>query len=316
MRAISFSEPRQTFLHQPFRPAGAVRARDFAVFGASFGTPYPAETEMGYAVETGSAAMPEAVRAAANQSSTNIDHFDFDLGGPLLGASLRGITDCGDLMLTEAEGAVNRAVIQSATALLLKREAVPVLIGGDDSVPIPFLAGFAGQGPIDILQIDAHIDWRDSVGGERLGYSSTMRRASEQDFVRSITQVGMRGVGSAGEAEVAAAKSWGAALHTVRDARRIGAEALVSALPKDGKLIIQIDCDALDPSVCPAVNAPTPGGFQFDELANLLQLAAMKRNLAGLSIVELAPEHDVNGNSAIAAARLICNIIGAACRAG
>jgi agmatinase len=32
---------------------------------------------------------------------------------------------------------------------------------------------------VTILQIDAHIDWRDEVQGERLGLSSTMRRSSE-----------------------------------------------------------------------------------------------------------------------------------------
>ena len=71
------------------------------------------------------------------------------------------------------------------------------MFGGDDSTPIPFITGFAGSPPIAILQIDAHIDWRDTIRGERYGYSSTMRRASEQSHVWRIVQAGMRGLGSA-----------------------------------------------------------------------------------------------------------------------
>lgn len=35
------------------------------------------------------------------------------------------------------------------------------MFGGDDSVSIPFISAFSGQPPIVILQIDAHIDWRE-----------------------------------------------------------------------------------------------------------------------------------------------------------
>jgi agmatinase len=188
------------------------------------------------------------------------------------------------------------------------------MIGGDDSVPVPFLRAFADVGPVDVLQIDAHIDWRDSLGGVRDGYSSTMRRASELPFVRSITQVGMRGVGSARPEEVEAALAWGARLITVREARATGMAALAQSLPESGRLVIQVDADAFDPSVCPAVNAPTPGGFRFEELADLIAAAISRKGLAGFSVVELVPGQDPLGLSANVVARLICNTIGFALR--
>ena len=48
-----------------------------------------------------------------------------------------------------------------------------------------------------ILQIDAHIDWREIHMNERYGLSSTMRRASEMKHIKKIIQVGSRGIGSA-----------------------------------------------------------------------------------------------------------------------
>jgi agmatinase len=309
-----FIRPERSFLDQPVVGPDGIRAGDAVVFGAGHGTPYPARGEVGYTLGTASTGAPAAVRDAVNQSSTDITHHDFDLGGPLLPAGKR-IVDLGDLP-GASEGSVNRDRIAEVTKTILSGGAIPVMLGGDDSVPIPFLRAFAGQGPVDVLQIDAHIDWRDSLGGVRDGYSSTMRRASELPFVRSITQVGMRGVGSARPEEVEAALAWGARLVTVREARATGMAALAGSLPAGGRLVIQVDADAFDPSVCPAVNAPTPGGFRFEEVVDLIAAAIDRKGLAGFSVVELVPGQDPAGLSANLVGRLICNAIGLALRAG
>jgi agmatinase len=308
-----FLHPDRSFLDQPLVGIDGVRAGDAVIFGAGYGTPYPPKGEVGYPLGTASSSAPAAVRASINQTSTDITHFDFDLGGPLLPDGKR-LVDLGDLV-EGADGAQNRDRIEGATRAVLSARGLPVMIGGDDSVPVPFLRAFAEEGPVDVLQIDAHIDWRDSLGGVRDGYSSTMRRASELPFVRSITQVGMRGVGSARPEEVQAARAWGARLITVREARATGISALAESLPDGGRLVIQVDADAFDPSVCPAVNAPTPGGFQFEELADLLREAIARKGLAGLSVVELVPGQDPYGLSANVVGRLICNVIGFALRA-
>lgn len=294
-------------------PPALLTPGDFVVFGAGHGSPYPAQTELGYDVATASVTAPQAIRDGATQSSSNINHHDFDLGGPLLGDGSRALHDAGDLQLSATDGAANRVAIEGMTRGIVGQGGVPILLGGDDSVPVPFLAGY-DDGPLDILQIDAHIDWRDTVGGERWGYSSTMRRASERRQVRSITQVGMRGVGSARPQEVQVALEWGARLLTVDAARQMGPAGVAALIPQGGRLIVQIDLDALDPSVCGAVNAPTPGGFGFGEVAGLLRHVIGVRGLAGLSVVELVPGRDPHGLSAIVAARLICNAIGAAVR--
>ena len=108
-------------------------------------------------------------------------------------------------------GPRNRRLIEDATRAIAAAGAVPLLVGGDDSVPIPFLAGLDAGGPLTVLQVDAHIDWRDERRGERLGFSSTMRRASEMAHVERIVQVGMRNYGTARAEEVRVAADWGAA---------------------------------------------------------------------------------------------------------
>ena len=99
---------------------------------------------------------------------------------------------------------------------------------------VPVLAGFADHGPVWILQIDAHIDWRDEVNGERYGYSSPIRRASEMPHVAGIVQVGLRSVGSARLADVEAAQHYGSRFVTAREVHAQGVEAALRHIPEGG----------------------------------------------------------------------------------
>lgn len=293
----------QTFLGIP--SATIAQAGSVAIFGAVHGTPYP-----GGATEEAGETGPEAVRRAITAACVHIDHWDFDFDGPLLDDGALDVVDLGDVVTDPLTAAANRENIERVTRSTLAAGAIPLLIGGDDSVAIPFMRGLDAAGPLHILQIDAHIDWRDRIGDETLGYSSTMRRASEMPFVASMTQVGIRAVGSARRQEVEAAKAWGARLVTVSETRLEGIAAIIDAIPRDGAVLIHIDCDAMDPATCPGVNALSPGGFHFEEMAALIAAALSGRRLAGLSIVEFQPRTDINDISATVVGRLVCHVLG------
>lgn len=315
MADSQFDHIGSSFLRQNWISVNEVMHGDIVVFGAPHGTPYPSGDDVPYELKTLSADAPDAIRSAANLVTPSIDNFDFDLGGPLLESGKKRLVDCGNLTLSKTDGPDNRKKIKAATNSILSKGGIPVLLGGDDSVPIPFMNAFSNFGPVDILQIDAHIDWRDTINGEANGFSNTMIRASENPFVRSITQIGMRGVGSARQAEVDKAHAWGAKLVTVSNVRDSGPQGIVDMIPEGGNLIIHIDCDALDISVCPAVNAPSPGGFQFNEVVDILRTVIAARRTVGFCVVELAPSLESNNMSAIIAARITCNVIGALARA-
>ena len=310
MPAPRFQPVPRGFLDQPQLAPGALRPGDIAVFGAAHGTPYGSTTDIGYDLATGSADAPGALRSGANESSTNIDHYDFDLGGPLMGDNTRRLVDCGDLVLAPGDGPANRAAIRSGTAALLAAGATPILLGGDDSVPIPFLAAFDGIGPVDILQIDAHIDWRDEVRGETLGLSSTMRRASEMGHVERIIQVGARGVGSAGVAELETARAWGAHLIPAHELDAGGIDRALDLVPGGARVVICFDVDALDPAIMPAVIAPTAGGLSHGQALALIGGVAARAQIAGFDLVEFMPAADRQGDGARMAAQLLISVLG------
>lgn len=293
----------ETFLGIP--AATQASPGSVAIFGAVDGTRYP-----GASIETAEPIAPDAVRQAITAASVHIDHWDFDFDGPLLNDGALNVIDLGDVATTPDDNAGNRAAIEAATRDIRAAGAIPILIGGDDSAAIPFMRGVGDVEALHILQIDAHIDWRDRIGEETQGYSSTMRRASELPFVRSMTQVGIRAVGSARREEVEAAKAWGSRLVTMRQVRANGVAEIADAIPRDGALLIHIDVDALDPSICPGINALSPGGLWLEEVTDLIASALTGRTLAGFSIVEFQPTNDINSMTATVFGRLICHVLG------
>lgn len=303
------ARPVATFLGLP--ACSDLRALDarIALIGAPCATPYAS-------VGAYCAAAPAALRKASADYAAALGHLNFDLGGPVLPAGVRAV-DAGDLPQDPEDPAGNRLRIYEAVGRVLDRGAVPVLMGGDDSVQIPMLEAYGGRaGPVSILQIDAHIDWRDEVQGERLGLSSTMRRASEMGHVGRIVQVGARGIGSARPGDRADAEAAGVSFVTARDLARIGAEAAVAALPAGGEAVICLDLDALDPSVMPAVIGRTAGGLSYWDVVDLVAAAAARARIVGVGMVELMPERDVDGTGALTAAQLLTAILGVVARQG
>lgn len=227
------------------------------IFGAGHGSTYPRQNSSGYALAA------DAIRATSQDDAPLVEHWDFDLGGPLFGGNPVCCIDAGNIPTAMHDNAGNRARIEAKTCEVLALPAVPILLGGDDSVVIPFLAGFADHGPVWILQIDAHIDWRDEIHGESRGYSSPMRRASEMPHVAGIVQVGLRSVGSARLTEVEAARQYGSRFVTARDVHATGVEAALRHIPEGARVVVTLDCDGLDPGIMPGVAARTPGGLTY-----------------------------------------------------
>jgi agmatinase len=72
----------------------------------------------------------------------------------------------------------------------------------------------------------------------------------------------------------------------------------------------------LDPTIMPAVNAPTPGGLNWIEIRKLIHGLVNKGRVLGMDLVEISPAFENGNMSLVHAERLICNFIGATVRAG
>jgi agmatinase len=176
------------------------------------------------------------------------------------------------------------------------------------------LQAYREHGPLTILQLDAHIDWRDEVNGETMGLSSNMRRASEMGWIENIIQVGARGIGSARPQDRQDALDWGVKFFPMREVVHNGIEPVIAAIPENGNLYIALDIDVMDPAVVPAVIGPAPGGLSYWQLLGILEAAAGRARIAGFNLVELMPSADVGGRGALVAARIVAMVMGLAAR--
>ncbi|NBE08695.1 arginase family protein [Paragemmobacter ruber] len=307
--AMFGAEEVNTFMGLPGCPDLARPGAGIVLMGAAGCTPYPS---VGFYCGGG----PAAIRAAGAAYAANLAHMNFDLGGPILPEGTAAV-DAGDVPVSEADPEGNRARLRSAVGQVLAAGAVPVLIGGDDSIPIPMLQALGEAGRrVTILQIDAHIDWRDEVQGERWGLSSTMRRASEMAHVERIVQVGQRGIGSARMGDVADALASGVEFVPAGEVARAGVWRAVDLIPEGAEVVICLDVDALDPGVMPAVIGRTAGGLSYWQVMELIGAVAEKGRIVAFDMVEFMPERDIDGLGAMVAAQLLAGAMGVIARQG
>ena len=305
MKSMFGGRTRGGFFDLPLASPGDTRDADIVILGAPSATPYTS-------VGNYCAGAPDAIRSAFGWPGV-LGHHDFDIDGNLLPGDVSAV-DWGNLEYSENDFAANRESIRSHVSEILAAGAVPLVLGGDDSIPIPVLEAYREHSPLTILQLDAHIDWRDEVNGETQGLSSNMRRASEMGWVENIVQVGARGIGSARPDDRRDALDWGVQFFPMREVVRGGIGPIVEAIPRDANLYIALDIDVMDPAVVPAVIGPAPGGFSYWQMLELLEGVVDRARICGFNLAELMTSADVGGRGALVAARLVAMVMGLAAR--
>ena len=308
---IPVPDQRPTFVGAPrCVDLGGLRA-DVAVLGVPYGVPYGMEGST-----SRSSSAPAAIREASLHYGRYLAHYDYDAGGELFGGRTVTIVDCGDVAMTPGRYEENAQATTDAVRTILDRGAIPIVLGGDHAIPIPVMRAYQGSEGICVVQLDAHLDWRDEVDGERQGLSSPMRRASELPWVREMAQIGLRGVGSGRREEFDAARAYGSVLIGAEEVHREGVAVVLQRVPAADRYYVTFDADGLDPSIAPGVGYPAFGGLSYPEASHLLAGIAGKGRVVGVDFVEVVPSLDVRDLTSLVAARLLLNLLGGMARLG
>ena len=290
-----------TFAKSPYVQDWDRIEADVAILGApfDFGTQWRAGARFG----------PRAIREASTLFSFGhagaYDHED-DV------TCLEGvrIVDLGDADIIHTDTIASHANIELGVRNILAAGALPVVLGGDHSINIPCIAAFSDQDPIHLVQIDAHLDFVDERHGVRYGHGSPMRRAAERSWVTGLTQLGIRNVSSTAKEGYEAARTMRSDILSVRQIRKLGVEAVLKRIPAGRRYYLTIDIDGFDPSIAPGTGTPSHGGFIYYEVLELIAGLARRAEIVGVDLVEVAPDYDHTGSTAILAAQLLLNTIG------
>ena len=237
---------------------------------------------------------PDAIRHAIMCDSANMfAETGCDLGAPGLWH------DAGDVALEQLSGVDAYNAIHDRVGRLLEEGNRVFSLGGDHSVSYPAVMAHAGHhSRLNLLHIDAHPDLYDDMGGNPFSHASPFARLMESGKVKRLVQVGIRTLNAHQRAQ---AERFGVEVHEMRHGLDIG------KLRFDGPVYLTLDLDALDPAFAPGVSHHEPGGLSTREVLTIIQ--EFSGRLVGADLVELNPDRDINGVSAMVAAKLAKEIM-------
>ncbi len=295
-----------TFGKKPYVPDWDTIDADVAILGAPF--------DAGCQYRPGARFGPRAVREASTLFSFgHAGAYDHEDDATYLGGDVR-IVDLGDADIIHTRTEASHANIEYGVHKILKAGALPVVLGGDHSVNIPCVNAFeedcARNGPIHVIQIDAHLDFVDARHGVTVGHGNPMRRAIEKPYVSGMTQLGIRNVSSTAKEGYDDARARGSDILSVRQVRKLGTSAVLDRIPAGARYYVTIDIDAFCPSIAPGTGTPSHGGFLYYDVLEILQGLARRGDVVGIDLVEVAPAYDPTESTQVLAAQLLLNFLG------
>ncbi len=189
---------------------------------------------------------------------------------------------------------------------------IPLSAGGDHSISLPILRAIAADGPVGLLQIDAHTDTCDEEFGCRITHGTPFRRAVEEGLIdsRRTVQVGIRGAQESTEGWDYSRDS-GMRVIFIEEFEELGIAGTVAEIGRclgEGAVYLTYDIDSLDPAFAPGTGTPEIGGMTTREAQALIRGLA-DLHLVGADVVEVSPPFDPTGSTALVGATMMYEIL-------
>jgi guanidinopropionase len=223
------------------------------------------------------------------------------------------VGDAGDVpfkSLYDIEAA--HADIEAFFSSLKAADVLPLAVGGDHSVTLPILRALANDGPVGLIQVDAHTDTWDAFMGSSYSHGAPFRRAVEEGLVdpTRTVQIGIRGAQNSMEGWEYS-EATGMRVVYMDEVTRIGIDAVATEALRvvgDGPTYFTFDIDGLDPAFAPGTGTPELGGLTSVEALTLLR-ALRGVHLIGADVVEVAPPFDPAGITSLAGATMAYELL-------
>jgi agmatinase len=201
--------------------------------------------------------------------------------------------------------------------LQLENNKLVGLIGGDHSVPLGFLKALAEKyNDFGVLQIDAHLDLRESYEGFTYSHASIFYNALKIKEITKLVQVGIRDYCEEEVQKTKIEKQRVVVFYDQQLKEGIFAgvnwsthcDLIVTQLPEN--VYISFDIDGLNPTLCPETGTPVPGGLDYWEAVYLLKkIVESGRKIIGFDLCEVG-NNDWDANVGARLVYKMCNLMG------
>jgi len=235
-----------------------------------------------------------------------------ELGGTKTHHAERGpvhaVADLGDIDVPAGSVEQVQRAVRSVTARVHATSAVPVFLGGDNSLTFPNAAPLVSDGTVGAVSFDAHLDCRAVQDGPTSG---TPYRQLHHAGLDTLAVVGARHFETSTAYHDYLAEQGGTVLPpaSVAGDPAGAVDDALDALGDVDTVYVSLDLDVLDAAAAPGVSAPTPGGLSTRELFRMLGRIASDDRIAGFEVVECAPPLDAGDRTARAGARAVAHFL-------
>ncbi|MFL2498672.1 MAG: arginase family protein [Candidatus Thalassarchaeum sp.] len=200
----------------------------------------------------------------------------------------------------------------------LDGEQFPLFLGGEHGILPPLMQAATGHPSLDgdlslmtLIQVDAHADLRDQLGGERFSHGTAVRRSLDAG-VGKVVQIGTRAL-SGEEAEFSQTdervETWYAREFMGVCDGQAGWAALMDRIAQiEGPVWLTFDVDGLDGSLVPDTGTPVPGGLSHWAAVEIIEgLFASGAEVIGADVNEIVPGEDrlTQFNAALIATKIV-----------
>ena len=256
-----------------------------------FGVPYDKTSSFRY----GARKAPFEIR----QASWNFESFHIDTKTDLTKIKVQ---DYGDIDVSDMESSEMVRVVEDFTMKIVKENKIPIAIGGEHSITSGIISALSkNYSNLNVVFLDAHLDFRDSYEGNKFNHACSLRRVADVVGIENVANLGIRSAEKEEYESALEKKLYFVESQTIRSK---GVSAVINEIKKrlSNNLYLSLDFDVIDPSFAPAVSTPEPFGLTPYEVLELIRHLASR--IVGFDIVEVCPPYD-NGETSLLAAKII-----------
>ena len=208
------------------------------------------------------------------------------------------VVDYGDLAFDYANVAAFPERLTDHIRVILREGVGTLSFGGDHYITFPILRAYAEKyGPMALVHFDAHSDTWPDDDITRIDHGTMFYKAVKEGLIlpEKSVQIGIR-----------TQNDYDAGVHVI-DAPRVHGQtpsataAQVKEIVSNHPVYLTFDIDCLDPAFAPGTGTPVWGGLSSAQAAAILR-DIRGINMVGGDVVEVSPQYDVSGATAVAGA--------------
>ena len=215
------------------------------------------------------------------------------------------VVDYGDLAFDYANVAAFPARLTDHIREILAEGAGALSFGGDHYITFPILRAYAEKfGPLALVHFDAHSDTWPDDDMTRIDHGTMFYKAVKEGLIlpEKSVQIGIR-----------TQNDYDAGVHVI-DAPNVHGQTPATTASQirdivgDHPVYLTFDIDCLDPAFAPGTGTPVWGGLSSAQAATILR-DIRGINMVGGDVVEVSPQYDASGATAVAGAHAAMELI-------